>query len=65
LLQNCHLGLEYMSELVMLINQKSSQIHSEFRLFLTSEVHHSFPISLLQVSIKYTNEPPQGKHSSL
>lgn len=59
LLQNCHLGLDYMSELALTIISADT-IHSEFRLFLTTEVHCSFPISLLQIAIKYTNEPPQG-----
>lgn len=68
LLQNCHLGLEYMHEIVMQfmeLEKNSTPIHSDFRLWITTEVHNEFPISLLQYSIKYTNEPPSGMRAGL
>lgn len=34
--------------------------HPDFRLWITTEVHESFPISLLQICIKFTNEAPSG-----
>ena len=34
-------------------------------MWLTSEINKQFPMSLLQMSIKYTNEPPQGIRSGL
>lgn len=59
LCQNCHLGLEYMDEVAdYLIELKD--VHKDFRLWMTTEPHRQFPISLLQMSIKFTYEPPQG-----
>ena len=68
LLQNCHLGLEYMNELVvqfMELEKDQTNIHPDFRLWITTEVHESFPITMLQFSVKYTNEPPSGMRAGL
>ncbi|KAK4886462.1 hypothetical protein RN001_002733 [Aquatica leii] len=69
LLQNCHLGLDYMSEILNLFLELEKSgavnVHPEFRLWLTTEVHPRFPISLLQICIKFTNEPPSGIRAGL
>ncbi|KOX80134.1 Dynein heavy chain 8, axonemal [Melipona quadrifasciata] len=64
LCQNCHLGLEYMQELVNFISEMEDP-HPNFRMWITTEPHKDFPISLLQMSIKYTYEPPQGIRAGL
>ncbi|KAF0871450.1 DYH5 protein, partial [Crocuta crocuta] len=64
LLQNCHLGLDFMEELMDTVIE-TEVIHSAFRLWMTTEVHKHFPITLLQMSIKFANEPPQGLRAGL
>nr|XP_026487863.1 dynein heavy chain 8, axonemal-like [Vanessa tameamea] len=68
LLQNCHLGLEYMIEIMEQfaeLEKEPEKVHETFRLWITTEVHDKFPITLLQMSIKYTCEPPSGIKAGL
>merc|ERR1712054_678789 len=60
LLQNCHLGLGFMEGIEELIKRIQETCSPDFRLFITTEPHKLFPLGLLQMSTKVTNEPPQG-----
>lgn len=62
-LQNCHLAtswMQHMENLVRYITLGITKTHDDFRLFLSSMPTKNFPISVLQNSVKVTNEPPKG-----
>ncbi|XP_058967936.2 dynein axonemal heavy chain 6 [Pocillopora verrucosa] len=62
-LQNCHLAASWMLAMETLIKNLSSpeaEVHEDFRLFLSSMPTKSFPVTVLQNSVKVTNEPPKG-----
>jgi dynein heavy chain len=64
LLQNCHLGLNFMDEVLSTLIETES-INDKFRLWITTEVNNKFPIGLLQIATRFTNEPPQGIRAGL
>ena len=64
MLQNCHLCLDFCDEIMQTILD-ATEMNSQFRLWITTEVHKDFPIGLLQMSLKYTIEPPEGIKSSM
>ncbi|CAL8466541.1 g6077 [Coccomyxa elongata] len=64
LLQNTHLGLAYLSELEGVLS-KTEGVHENFRLWITAEPHSAFPIGLLQMGIKLTNEAPVGMQAGM
>ncbi|DBA69380.1 TPA: Dynein gamma chain, flagellar outer arm [Trebouxia sp. C0005] len=64
LLQNTHLGLGYLTEVEQYL-MKAEDIHEDFRLWITAEPHPNFPIGLLQMGIKITNEAPVGMKAGL
>ena len=67
-LQNCHLAASWMlplEEMVKEIAEKPEEINEDYRLFLSSMPSKCFPVSVLQNSVKVTNEPPKGLRSNL
>ncbi|KAL6747291.1 flagellar outer dynein arm heavy chain beta [Haematococcus lacustris] len=70
LLQNIHLTIEWTSgPLEKKVDKLVEGAHPDFRLFLSAEpppaLEKGLPISLLQNSIKLTNEPPEGLKANL
>ncbi|CAB0001621.1 unnamed protein product, partial [Nesidiocoris tenuis] len=60
---NCHLAGSWMPTLeniLMSLSDKPGDVHNQFRLFMSSMPSNKFPVSILQNSVKVTNEPPRG-----
>jgi dynein heavy chain len=64
MLQNCHLGLGFLEELLETI-LNTEVVDDAFRCWITTEPNNNFSINLLQSSLKFTNEPPQGVKAGL
>lgn len=64
LLQNVHLSLNFCAEIIDILIE-TEHVQDTFRLWVTTETHSDFPIGLLQMAIKFTNEPPQGIRASM
>jgi len=65
LLQNCELGLGLMNEMEDILNKLKDTMDPGFRLFITALPHPQFPMGLLQMCTKVTNEPPAGLKAGL
>ncbi|KAA0175572.1 hypothetical protein FNF27_02982 [Cafeteria roenbergensis] len=68
LLHNCHLAASWLPDLERILvsqRRRASHLHRRYRLWLTSLPVPYFPGSVLQSSVKLTNEPPRGLKANL
>lgn len=65
ILNNCHLSLDFMAKMEEVLNPKNKEVHEDFRLWITCQESPEFPLGLLQMAIKVTNEPPRGLQAGI
>jgi dynein heavy chain, axonemal len=59
MLQNGHLMVGFMKKLEKIL-EEVGEFHKDFRLWITTDPIPSFPIGILQKSLKVVTEPPNG-----
>lgn len=54
-----------MEKIVLKIAEDSNKLNKQFRLYMSSMPSKAFPVSVLQNSVKVTNEPPKGLRANI
>merc|ERR1712151_530361 len=49
-LNNCHLSLEFMGQMEVVLNPKAKEVHEDFLLWITCQENPEFPLGLLQMA---------------
>lgn len=60
MLQNGHLLIQFMKKLDKILERIDDKPHKDFRLWITTDPTPTFPIGILQKSLKVVTEPPNG-----
>ena len=61
MLQNCHLLPRWLKSLEKALEKiESGNPHKDFRLWMTTELTDTFPLGILQRSLRVVTEPPNG-----
>eukprot|EP01028_Stygiella_incarcerata_P006524 TRINITY_DN2668_c0_g1_i2.p1 TRINITY_DN2668_c0_g1~~TRINITY_DN2668_c0_g1_i2.p1 ORF type:complete len:4588 (-),score=1267.00 TRINITY_DN2668_c0_g1_i2:3353-17116(-) len=66
-LANCHLMIRWLPDLAKIVESLAQKQvpQPSFRLWLSSNPHPQFPISILQSSVKMTTEPPRSIRNNM
>lgn len=59
MLQNGHLLIPFMKKIEQIL-ERVAEFHKDFRLWITTDPVSTFPIGILQKSLKVVTEPPNG-----
>ena len=67
-LQNCHLAVSWLPRLEQIVEKQvenGKSTHVDYRMWLTSMPCAEFPVSILQVGIKLSMQPPRGVRANM
>ena len=67
-LQNCHLAVSWLPHLEQIVEKQVEDpraTHADYRMWLTSMPCKEFPVSVLQVGIKLSMQPPRGVRANM